>query len=311
MVEPKKTYAPLTPVLALQLAAPHTWSASVLPVLLAVVLAAVSVGKVSITLVLALLGISVLMQSAVNTLNDYFDFVKGADALENQVDPNDAVLVYNQVNPRSVLFLAIGFLVVALGLGGYVIYLAGLIPLVIGIVGAFIIILYSAGKTPLSYLPLGELASGITMGCAIPLASYQALTLTLDWGILYLSFPFVLGIALIMFTNNTCDIEKDIEAGRKTLSVILGRAKAIIFYRCMVAIWIVAIVTFVALFYPAGLIVLPFMLLIAYPTFNTLWKNPFTLQTRIQAMALCLNMNNTLGLFYLLAIATSLVTPLL
>lgn len=311
MVGKAQTYAPLKPSLAIQLAAPHTWAASVSPVLLAVVLAIISAKEISITLTLALLSISVLMQSAVNTLNDYYDFTKGADSEENQLDPSDAVLVYHQLNPRSVLVLAITFLVVALGLGVYVIYCAGWIPLVIGIIGALIIIIYSAGKTPLSYLPIGELASGITMGCLIPLASFQALTLTFEPALFYFSLPFVLGIALIMFTNNTCDREKDIIAGRKTLSVILGRKKAITLYRSIIVFWVIAIIALLGIFFTAGLLVLPFMLLIAYPTFSLLWKNPFTLQSRIQAMSLCLNANNILGLFYLMGIAFSSVVVIL
>lgn len=295
-------FAKLTPTMALQLAAPHTWPAAILPVLFATALAAVRVGSLSATLVLALLVICVLMQASVNTLNDYYDFVKGADSIENQLDPTDAVLVYNNVNPKAALGLAVGFLAAAFALGVYVIVVAGWIPLAIGLVGAGIIVLYSAGKSPLSYLPVGEFVSGITMGGLIPLACYQALTGEFSWFALLLSLPLVCGIGLIMFTNNTCDIEKDIEAKRKTLSVLLGRKRARTAYHAVIVVWMAAIVVFAAIFFPAGLVVAPFMLVTLYPAASALWKNPLTPATRLQAMPQCLNLNIALGAFYAAAI---------
>ena len=93
------------------------------------------------------------MQSSVNTFNDYYDYVKGTDSSDDDVDPTDAVLIYNNVNPTCALVYAIALLVSAFILGGYVIYHAGLIPLAIGAIGAVFVVLYSAGKTPISYLP--------------------------------------------------------------------------------------------------------------------------------------------------------------
>lgn len=288
--------------MAMQLAAPHTWPAAILPVLFATALAGIWHGSLSVTLVLSLLVICVLMQASVNTLNDYYDFVKGADNIENQLDPTDAVLVYNNVNPKSALKLAVGFLAAAFALGVYVIVAAGWIPLAIGLVGAGIIVLYSAGKSPLSYLPVGEFVSGITMGGLIPLACYQALTGSFSWTVLLLSVPLVCGIGLIMFTNNTCDIEKDTAADRKTLSVLLGRERARAAYHGTIVVWMASIVVFSAVFFPAGLIVAPFMLIALYPAASALWKNPLTPATRLQAMPQCLNLNIALGAFYAAAI---------
>ncbi|MEG2005875.1 MAG: prenyltransferase [Raoultibacter sp.] len=298
-------YSPLNIRLALQLAAPHTWPAAILPVLFATALAAVSTHAVSVTLVLALLLICILMQASVNTINDYYDFMKGTDTQDNQDDPTDAVLVYNRVNPRLVLYLALGFLGIAFVLGGYVIFCSGWIPLVIGFAGAVIILLYSAGKSPISYLPIGELVSGITMGALIPLACFQALTGIFDWQVLLLALPFILGIGLIMLTNNTCDIEKDIVAGRKTLSVLLKRKRARCAYHGILFFWIAAIVTLVAFFFTKGLIVMPFMVLICYPVLQGLLKNPLTVNTRGAAMPQCLNINIALGTFYVAAILFS------
>ena len=192
-------YGRLSARMALQLAAPHTWPAAILPALVAVAAAAAATGGVSVTMACALLTICVLMQSAVNTFNDYYDYVKGADSADDNVDPTDAVLVYNNVNPRAALALAVGFLAAAFLVGAYVIWIAGWIPLAIGAVGAVVVVLYSAGRTPLSYLPVGELVSGFVMGGLIPLACYQALTGTFDLRALLWAVPTVLGVGLIMW----------------------------------------------------------------------------------------------------------------
>ena len=148
------------------------------------------------------------MQSSVNTFNDYFDYVKGSDSAQDNVDPTDAVLVYNNVNPRCALALAVGMLGAAFLLGIYAILVAGWIPLAIAAVGAAIVVLYSGGKTPISYLPIGEAVSGIVMGGLIPLACYHVLTLQFEPLVLIWSVPVIIGIGLIMLTNNTCDVEK-------------------------------------------------------------------------------------------------------
>ena len=292
------SYARFTPRMALQLAAPHTWPAAVLPCLVAVCAAAVSPSGASVVMACVLLAICVLMQSSVNTFNDYYDFVKGSDSADDDVEESDATLVYNNVNPRSALRLGIGFLAAAFVLGAYVIYHAGWIPLAIGVVGAFFVVVYSAGKTPLSYLPLGEAVSGVVMGGLIPLACYQALTGDMNWIMLLWAVPEVIGVGLIMLTNNTCDIEKDIEAGRRTLPVLIGRDKARTLYHVALGVWIAAVAVLCAVFFPNGAVVLPFMALAAYPPVKALVANPLVPASRIGGMAQTCSVNIALGAFY-------------
>lgn len=295
----------LTPRMAWQLAAPHTWPAAILPALVAVAAASATAASVSVTMSCVLLAICVLMQAAVNTFNDYYDYVKGADSADDNVDPSDAVLVYNNVDPRAALALAVGFLVAAFALGGYVIWVAGWIPLAIGVVGAVFVVLYSAGKTPVSYLPIGELVSGTVMGGLIPLACYQALSGVFDLRALLWAVPTILGVGLIMFTNNACDIEKDAESGRRTMPVLLGRARARRLYHGVVYAWVLAIVADVAVFFPNGLVVMPFMLLAAYPPLSALLRNPLEPPARIGAMAQVCSANIVLGAFYAAAVFAS------
>lgn len=288
--------------MALQIAAPHTWPAAILPALIAMACAAANGYAVSAVMALVLLAICILMQAAVNTFNDYYDYVKGSDSAEDNVDPTDAVLVYNNVNPRSALMLAVGFLVVAFALGAYVIWQAGWIPLAIGILGSIVVVLYSAGKTPISYLPIGELMSGFVMGGLIPLACYQALTKCFDPIMLVWALPTIIGVGLIMLTNNTCDVEKDIESGRKTLPVLLGRSRARTLYHALVWIWIALIIVNVLIWFSGGWPVLVFMLAASIPLLKALLSNPLAPPARIGAMTQICSVNIALGAFYAAAV---------
>lgn len=301
---PADTYEALTPKMAWFLAAPHTWPAAIMPVLVAAGAACATTGSLSVSLACALLVICILMQSAVNTLNDYFDYVKGTDSTADNVEESDAILVYNNVNPASALRLAVGFLVLAFALGGYAIYVAGWIPLAIGLAGALIVVFYSGGKTPISYLPIGEVVSGFTMGGLITLASYQVLTLDFSWMVLVYSIPLMIGIALIMMTNNTCDIEKDIEAERKTLPVLLGRDRAVTVYRSLLVIWLAAIVLLVIVGYPRGWYGL-FFLIAGYGPLKALFTNPFIDKTRGPGMGSITATNVILGMAYAICLLMS------
>lgn len=299
------SYNRFTAKMAFDLAAPHTWPASIAPVAIAASLAIATGYPISATLTITLLGICILMQSSVNTFNDYYDYVKGTDSSDDDVDPTDAVLIYNNVNPTCALVYAIALLVAAFILGVYVIYHAGPIPLAIGVIGAVFVVLYSAGNTPISYLPLGEAVSGIVMGGFIPLACYQVLTGFLTPLAVLWAVPEILGIGLIMFTNNTCDIEKDAAAHRRTLSVLLNREKARRLYHAITWLWLIAIILIVGIFFTRGLIMLPFLLLSTYPLLKALRNNPLAPQSRQAAMSQICSVNIALGAWYAAAILAS------
>lgn len=223
----------------LLLSAPHTWVASVMPALLSAALAYADTGKADPLMSLWVLLACILMQSAANAFNDYADYLKGTDSAENSPDKNDAVIVYG-MPPRAALNWGIAFLLAAASLGAYISAAKGIVPLLIGLAGGAAIVWYTFGNRPASYLPVGELLSGFVMGGLIPLAGYYAQTERLAPGVLLDSLPQCLGIALIMLTNNSCDIERDKKSGRRTLACLLGAGKALILYRAMLVLWAVS-----------------------------------------------------------------------
>lgn len=228
----------LTARTALQLAAPHTWVASVYPALFGIIFGKISGCSISMLQGTLLIAVCILMQSAVNTLNDYADYVKGADSTKDNVEQSDAVLVYNDIPPAQALYLALVYLTAGAALGIASCAHTGFVPLCIGAIGCIVVLAYSAGTVPLSYLPIGEVVSGFVMGALIPLGIVAAADNMLHPAVLLYSLPLTIGIALIMMSNNGCDIEKDIRAGRHTLPVCIGRKRTILLYRLTILVWI-------------------------------------------------------------------------
>ena len=316
-MDKNKSYNPLTAKLTLQLMAPHTWPAAIIPVMVGTALAIHRLSlyerypAVPFLLVFVLLLIVVLMQSSVNTLNDYADFKKGADTKENQMDSSDAVLVFNNVNPSHVKWFGIALLALAAVLGCYVIYIAGWVPLAYGMVGAIILVLYSGGKLPISYMPIGELVSGFTMGTLVMMAVYYTLTDHFDLFMFVYSLPVLIGIGLILMTNNSCDIEKDIQAHRSTLPVLLGREGARKLYHQAFFVWIIIICVLGCTVFSGGALLIPFMLAAIYPFGKTLCANPLVLESRVAAMSQILTVNVVLGAFYVAIVLMDALCPIL
>ena len=67
----KPEYQKFTVKMAVQLAAPHTWPAAILPALVATSAAAATGHAISPIMACVLLAICILMQASVNTFNDY------------------------------------------------------------------------------------------------------------------------------------------------------------------------------------------------------------------------------------------------
>lgn len=230
-------YNSLTPKIALELAAPHTWVASVLPALFGDFYCWQQGMELPWYKGILVIIACIFLQSAVNTFNDYFDFIKGTDSAEDHVDASDAALVYANIHPKKAVILGIVYMAagVAAGLGACI--GSGIVPIIIGIIGCLAILLYSGGPIPVSYLPIGEVISGSVMGGLIPLGIAGCADGKLHWRILLYALPLIIGIGLVMMSNNGSDIEKDAKAGRNTLPVRLGRKETVKLYHYFIISW--------------------------------------------------------------------------
>lgn len=305
-------YRKLTPKLALELAAPHTWAASVCPALFGDFYCWQQGLGLTWVQGVMLLFACILLQSAVNTLNDYFDFVKGTDTADDNVEETDAVLIYGHINPKSALLLGIGYIAAGAVLGLAACIGHGTVPLIIGAVGVIVIVLYSGGPVPVSYLPIGEFVSGFVMGGLIPLGIAACADGRIHWYILYYSLPLIIGIALIMMSNNGCDIEKDIKAERHTLPTYLGREKTLAFYRAFTIAWItLAAVLPAALLGPVGFAGALLILIFGRRRISGLLALELKPEGRIKQMAGIASANIIINLSYTAAFAAGLLLEVL
>lgn len=291
-------YEKMTLKSAIGLAAPQTWAAALSPVAAAGAYCVNRQGRVDSLLFYLTLCAALLMQSSVNTLNDYYDYKKGTDNLANSQDPEEAVLLYQHLNPKEVLGLAAVFMGAAGLVGVYITVRCGLVPLAIGCVGGLVILLYSGGKIPISYLPVGEAVSGVVMGGLLPMAVIDVLTGKTELLTLYHMVPLMLGVGLIMYTNNISDIEKDRPAGRMTLCVCLGRKRAAAVYRVLLVIWLLSTGHMVFWYFPRGFCLYPLFLGFCSPKAIKQLRLSYVPEERKTAMAGITGLNLCVGLFY-------------
>jgi 1,4-dihydroxy-2-naphthoate octaprenyltransferase len=166
--------------------------------------------------------------------NTFFGYWDGSDDRRHNQE-RDKVLVHEGVAPAKALLAALVLWAFAAVLGlvlgalaGWWIVAAGALCLLVGFA-------YNAGPLPLSRSPFGELFAGGFLGWVLPIVTMLAVSgrSPLDSGgaallpaMALLALPSFLLVASILTVNNTCDIEGDREAGRLTLSILIGRRAA-------------------------------------------------------------------------------------
>jgi 1,4-dihydroxy-2-naphthoate polyprenyltransferase len=208
-----------------QLTRPHTLTAAFVPVLLGTVLA-LQYTDVKISLFLAMLAASLLIQAATNMFNEYYDYKRGLDT-EHSVGIGGAI-VRNGVKPSTVMNIAFSFYGIALLLGFYIVVNSTWWLAVIGIICMAAGYFYTGGPMPIAYTPLGEIVAGLFMGLIIILISFYIQTGTITAESILISVPVSILVGLILMANNIRDLDGDKENGRKTVAILLGKKGAII-----------------------------------------------------------------------------------
>ncbi len=212
-------------------ARPWSFTASLIPVTLGAMVAAYS-GRFNLWLfVLTLVG-SVAIHAGTNLINDYYDFVKGADT-EKSLGQGGAIQK-GHLTPRQVF--AGGIAAFALGsiIGLYLVSVIGPFILVLGILSVLAGFFYTAGPAALAYIGLGEITVFIFMGPVIVIGAYYVQAQRLGWDIVLASLPIGFLVAAILHANNLRDLEDDQAIGKRTLATILGRGRANLEYYVLV-----------------------------------------------------------------------------
>ena len=168
------------------------------------------------------LAFALLAQIASNTANEYFDFKKGTDK-PGRVGPRRGV-TEGDIRPETLRNVTFGLLALAGVVGCCLIPYGGWWLLPVGIVIALAALAYSTGPYPLSYHGLGELMVFIFFGLVPVNLTYYVMALRFDPLVLLFSITIGLLGVNVLLVNNYRDVEDDREAGKKTQTVMRGRA---------------------------------------------------------------------------------------
>lgn len=207
-------------------------TAGVAPFLLGMCFSAYYYHHLNWTLALVFFVAMFLFNMVVDMLDNYSDYYH-ADNKAYQQSTN--IIGRENISPKLVLGLMISFTLISALLGIWLVIQAGLPVLWMGIFCFAIGYLYSSGHKPISGLPLGEFASGFTMGFMIVLLSVYLNTYQVfSWSWLSLGRVFLLALAdelwisNLMLANNLCDAEEDESNHRTTIIHFIGKKAGLV-----------------------------------------------------------------------------------
>ena len=237
-------------------ARPRTLPAAVAPVLAGTGVAAF-VDDVAWVKALLALGVSLALQVGVNYANDYSDGVRGTD--DDRVGPLRLV-GSGLASPSAVKAAAVGFLGLGALLGLALAATTTWWLLLVGVAAIGAAWTYTGGANPYGYRALGEVSVFLFFGLVAVLGTVYVQVESLPWE----GWAAAVGVGAlacaILVANNLRDIPTDVEAGKRTLAVVLGDARSRTFYVVLVAVAAVAAVAIAVGATPWALLALPGLL---------------------------------------------------
>jgi len=184
--------------------------------------------NVSTVILIALAALS--SHISVNTLNEYFDFKSGLDAMTQRTpfSGGSGALVANPQSLSHVLIVGMFTLCVTVLIGLYFVYQLGFEVLPIGFIGVILIVTYTSwiNKSPLICL----IAPGLGFGILFVVGTVYVLNgefAQLSWYLALVPFFLVNNLLLL---NQYPDIKADQKVGRNHIPIAYGVKTASIIY---------------------------------------------------------------------------------
>ena len=203
---------------------PYAYSASLVPVAIGGLHARLSGAEFSGVRFGVSLAAGLLMHTAANLWNDYYDFKHGVDRKGG--GEGSGVLVRGEMTParcfRGATICAALAALAGLWLAGQ----TGWGLVILGAAGLFGAVAYSAGPFSPKHRALGEVWLFLLMGVGMTLGGHMAQTGRFSWGAVATGIPASLLMLLILYANNLRDIRSDREAGLRTLPMLLAPTEA-------------------------------------------------------------------------------------
>lgn len=212
---------------------------------------------------------TIFLQILSNLANDYGDSVHGADSADRK-GPSRAVqsgaITSRQMRSAVIVFIVlclvsgVSLLLIAFGLN----WSAILFFLGLGVLCILAAIAYTVGRKPYGYMGLGDLSVLIFFGFVGVLGSYYLFTKNISWIEALPALSCGLFSIGVLNINNIRDIESDKKAGKFSVPVRLGRAKAVVYHWMLLGLALTSALLYCALTYRAPW---QFLFLLSLPLF--------------------------------------------
>ncbi|WP_053375460.1 prenyltransferase [Paenibacillus sp. FJAT-27812] len=177
-----------------------------------------------------------------NMINDLWDYYNGTDtaaqSTKGAIATNSGYLTKGTWSIRTFAAVTWGLFGIAAICGVILSLLSGWPVLVFGVLGALIAYFYVAPPIQFGYRGKGysEVAILLSFGVLPVVGAYFVQTSHLDYRALLLSLPIGLLTTLILFNHHFLHWQADRQAGKRTLVVVWGERRALLFSRVLLAL---------------------------------------------------------------------------
>lgn len=228
-----------------------------------------------------------LFDLAVNIADNYYDYLHGKDRhFLTDINPIGR-LKLPLTDVRNLVWIS--YFISAIP-GIILVYRTGWPVLIMGVVGYFIGIFYTAGPKPLNATPICELVVSFFISYFIMLVSIYVTiygTYPLTWNLALTTLIRCLPLTLIFYAlqlaNNTCDLREDLNNGRHTLASYTGKKYALKIIKTLIIaglLFPIIVVLFGLAKWP--LIFSCFLLPILWPKLKQFFEHPDKQTTYLQ-----------------------------
>jgi 1,4-dihydroxy-2-naphthoate octaprenyltransferase len=170
-------------------------------------------------------------------INDYFDTLYDIDQQDSPTAKyRPQPIISGMLTPRQTIVEASVLLVLTVAIGMMAAVIRSWHILWIGLIGLFTSIYYTAGPVKFKYRALGEFAVFMMWGPLMIEGAYAVQRQALSMKALYISVPFGVLVALVLFANNMRDIAYDSRHNVKTVSIMLGSRNSYILFAGLIAL---------------------------------------------------------------------------
>lgn len=191
--------------------------------------------------------VAVAIQIGVNYANDYSDGIRGTD--DHRVGPA-RLTASRKAQPRTVLLVAVVFFAIAAGAGISIVIRTGYWWMLL--IGAACLVaawFYTGGKRPYGYAGVGELFVFVFFGLVATVGTTFVQSGDVPQEAWFGGVAAGLLACAVLLANNLRDIDQDRLAGKRTLTVRIGKRATQILFTVLVLVPF-AIVILLAQVYP-------------------------------------------------------------